>query len=164
MINIGILPEIKFDPLILELADSNNNLEPLFKILNKSGIKSVGFNYLFLRPIIYKNIREALGHTKALKKISQAFCDNVNLKLLAGKSRVKALNLHFRKKQYKAITLLAERYGKETYVCGCKNPDVTKELTCRDIWQKYFDKKTYQYQLFDNQRPENAIAQCTNQC
>ncbi len=164
LINIGILPEIKFDPLIPELTDSNNNLEPLFKILNKSGIKSVGLNYLFLRPIIYKNIREALGHTKALKKISQAFCDNVNLKLLASKSRVKALNLHFRKKQYKTITLLAERYGIETYVCGCKNPDVTKELTCRDIWQKYFDKKTYQYQLFDNQRPENAIAQCTNQC
>ena len=42
LINIGILPEIKFDPLIPELTDSNNNLEPLFKILNKSGIKSVG--------------------------------------------------------------------------------------------------------------------------
>ncbi|MCH7493016.1 hypothetical protein IID19_05550 [Patescibacteria group bacterium] len=85
-----------------------------------------------------------------MKKIIQAFCDNVDLKLLANKSRVRALNLHFRKKQYKSITLLAERYGIETYVCGCKNPDVTKELTCRDIWQKYFDKKTYQYQLFDN--------------
>jgi len=137
LLNIGILPEIKFDPLIPELTDSNNNLEPLFKVLNKSGIKSVGLNYLFLRPIIYKNIREALGHTKALKKISQAFYDNVNLTLLArhsaggqaSKSRVKALNLHFRKKQYKLITLLAERYGIETYVCGCKNPDVTKELT-----------------------------------
>ena len=164
LINIGILPEIKFDPLIPELTDSNNNLEPLFKILNKSGIKSVGLNYLFLRPIIYKNIYEVLGHTKARKKISQAFCDNVDMKLRASKSRVKAPNLHFRKRQYKSISLLAERYGIETYVCGCKNPDVTKELTCRDIWQKYFDKKTYQYQLFDNQRPENAIAQCTNQC
>ena len=150
--------------MISELTDSNNNLEPLFKILNKSGIKSVGLNYLFLRPIIYKNIYEVLGHTKALKKISQAFCDNVDMKLRASKSRAKAPNLHFRKRQYKSISLLAERYGIETYVCGCKNPDVTKELTCRDIWQKYFDKKTYQYQLFDNQRPENAIAQCTNQC
>ena len=109
LINIGILPEIKFDPLIPELTDSNNNLEPLFKILSKSGIKSVGLNYLFLRPIIYKNFCEALGHTKALKKISQAFCDNVNLKLLAGKSRVKALNLHFRKKQYKTITIVSRK-------------------------------------------------------
>ena len=163
LVNIGILPEIKFDPLIPELTDSNNNLEPLFKILSKSGIKSVGLNYLFLRPIIYKNIRKALGHTKALKRISQAFCDNVDLKLLASKSRVRALNLHFRKKQYKSITLLAERYGIETYVCGCKNPDVTKELTCRDIWQKYFDKKTYQYQLFDNHNTENPITQSANQ-
>ena len=149
--------------MIPELTDSNNNLEPLFKILSKSGIKSVGLNYLFLRPIIYKNIRKALGHTKALKRISQAFCDNVDLKLLASKSRVRALNLHFRKKQYKSITLLAERYGIETYVCGCKNPDVTKELTCRDIWQKYFDKKTYQYQLFDNHNTENPITQPANQ-
>ncbi|MFQ5687505.1 MAG: radical SAM protein [Candidatus Scalindua sp.] len=171
LVNIGILPEIKFDPLIPGLTDSKNNLEPLFKILNKSGIKNVGLNYLFLRPVIYKNIRKALGQTKALKRISQAFCDNVDLTLLArhsaggqaGKSRVKALNLHFRKKQYRSISLLAERYGIETYVCGCKNPDVTNELTCRDIWQKYFDKKTYQYRLFDNHNTANPITQSASQ-
>ncbi|ODS31509.1 MAG: hypothetical protein SCARUB_03378 [Candidatus Scalindua rubra] len=150
LINIGILPEIKLDPLIPGLTDSTLNLEPLFKILNKLGIKSAGINYLFLRPIIHKNIRKDLGHTKVLKRISQAFHNNVDLSLLANKSRVKALNSYFRKKQYKCISSLAESYNIKTHVCGCKNPDVTKELACRDIWQKYFYKKVSQYQLFDS--------------
>ena len=96
--SIGILPEIRFDPLIPGLTDSTSNLDSLLKILGRSVIKRVGLNYLFLRPIINKNIREDLGHTKAMEKISQAFCDNVDMRLLASKSRVKALSLDFRKK------------------------------------------------------------------
>jgi DNA repair photolyase len=151
LVQIGILPEMRLDPLIPGLTDSTSNLDPLLKILGRSGIKRVGLNYLFLRPIINKNIREDLGHTKAMEEISQAFCDNVDLQLLASKSRVKALNLDFRQKQYKHISLLAKPYGIKTYVCGYKNPDVTENLTCRNIWQKYSDRKTRQYQLFDSQ-------------
>jgi DNA repair photolyase len=150
LVNIGILPEIKLDPLLPGLTDSTDNLKPLFKILNRVGIKSAGINYLFLRPVIYKNIRKALAHTKTLNRISMAFYNSVDLSLLAGKSRVKALNPHFRIKQYKRISLLAEKYGIRTHLCGCKNPDVTKELACRDIWHKYFSKRTTQYQLFDS--------------
>jgi DNA repair photolyase len=159
---IGILPEIRFDPLIPGLTDSTSNLEPLLKILGRLGIKSVGLNYLFLRPIINRNIREDLGHTKAMEKISQAFCDNVDLQLLASKSRVKALSLGFRQKQYKHISLLAKPYGIKTYVCGYKNPDIAEDLTCSNIWQKYFDKKAIQYQLFSNQHSEITISQPSN--
>jgi len=148
---IGILPEVRFDPLIPGLTDSTSNIEPLLKILGSSGIKNVGLNYLFLRPIINRNLREDLGHTKSMEKISQAFCNNIDLKLLASKSRVKALNLDFRQKQYKHISLLAKQYGIKTYVCGYKNPDVAEDLTCKAIaWQKYFDKNTLQYRLFDS--------------
>ncbi len=159
---IGILPEIRFDPLMPGLTDSTGNLGSLLKILGRSGIKRVGLNYLFLRPIINKNIREGLRHTKAMEKISQAFCDNVDLQLLASKSRVKALNLDFRQKQYKYISLLAKQYGIKTYVCGYKNPDIAEDLTCNSIWQKYFDKKTLQYQLFSNQHSEITISQPSN--
>ena len=148
---IGILPEVRLDPLIPGLTDSTDNIEPLLKVLDRSGIKNVGLNYLFLRPIINRNLREDLGHTKSMEKISQAFCDNIDLKLLASKSRVKALNLDFRQKQYKHISLLAKQYEIKTYVCGYKNPDVAEDLTCKAIsWQKYFDKNTLQYQLFDS--------------
>jgi DNA repair photolyase len=160
---IGILPEIRLDPLIPGLTDSTSNLDPLLKILGRSGIKRVGLNYLFLRPIINKNIREDLGHTKAMEKISQAFCDNVDMRLLASKSRVKALSLDFRQKQYKHISLLAKQYGIKTYVCGYKNPDIAENLTCSNIWQKYSDKKALQYQLFSNQHSEITISQSSNQ-
>jgi hypothetical protein len=133
------------------LTDSTGNLDPLLKILGKSGIKRVGLNYLFLRPLINRNIREDLGHTKAMKEISQAFCDSVDMQLLASKSRVKALNPDFRQKQYKHISLQARPYGIKTYVCGYKNPDVAEDLTCSNIWQEYSDRKARQYQLFSNQ-------------
>ncbi|MFQ5963377.1 MAG: radical SAM protein [Candidatus Scalinduaceae bacterium] len=150
LINIGITPEIKLDPLIPGLTDTINNLEPLFKVLKSLGVKSAGINYLFLRPTIYKNIRNTLGHTVALNRISRAFDSSVVLSLLANRSKVRALNPHFRAKQHRRISLLAERYGISTHLCGCKNPDVTKELACRDIWQKYFPKRITQYQLFDS--------------
>ncbi len=148
--DIGILPEIRLDPLLPGLTDSTDNLGQLFKKLGGSGIKSVGLNYLFLRPIISRNIRNAMGSTKAFKKISQVFFDNIDLKLRDSKSRIKALNLHFRLKQYKSISLLAKRYGIMTYVCGYKNPDVTEELTCKAKWQKHKDMKPLQYPLFSN--------------
>jgi len=151
LIQIGILPEVRFDPLIPGLTDPVSNLEPLLKILGGLGIKRAGLNYLFLRPIINRNIREDLGNTKVMEKIAQAFYDNVDMQLLASKSRVKALSLDFRQKQYKHISLLAKPYGIETYVCGYKNPDVAEDLTCSNIWQKYSNKKTLQYQLFSNQ-------------
>ncbi len=159
---IGTLPEIRSDPLIPGLTDSTDNLGPLLKILGRSGIKRVGLNYLFLRPIINRNIREGLGHTKTMEKITQAFRDNVDLQLPAGKSRVKALNLGFRQKQYKRISLLAKPYGIKTYVCGYKNPDISEDLLCKNIWQKYSDKKTLQYQLFSNRQSGAAIAQLPN--
>ncbi len=145
---IGILPEIKLDPLIPGLTDSVDNLDTLLKTLGGSGIKNVGLNYLFLRPIIHKNIRNALNHTKALEKVSQAFYDNIDLKLLNSKSRVRALNLHFRQKRYEGISLLAKRYGIKTYVCGYKNPDITEDLTCKAIVQKPNVKMQVQYPLF----------------
>ncbi len=141
LVDIGILPEIRIDPLIPGLTDPFNNLEPLFKALNKLGVMSAGINYLFLRANLYKNLRKALGHTGVFNRILKAFQNSVDLNLLAGKSRVRALNPHFRKYQYKRISLLAERYGIKTHLCGCKNPDVTQEPACRDIWHKYFDKK-----------------------
>ncbi len=145
---IGILPEIKLDPLIPGLTDSVDNLDTLLKTLGGSGIKNVGLNYLFLRPIIHKNIRNALNHTKALEKVSQAFYDNIDLKLLNSKSRVRALNLHFRQKRYEGISLLAKRYGIKTYVCGYKNPDITEDLTCKSLVQKPNVKMQVQYPLF----------------
>ncbi|MBZ0110467.1 MAG: radical SAM protein [Candidatus Scalindua rubra] len=162
LVQIGVLPEARFDPLIPGVTDSTDNLDPLLKILGRSGVRRVGLNYLFLRPIINKNIRDDLGHTKAMEKISQAFCDNVDLKLLDGKSRVNALNPDFRQKQYKHISLLAKQNGIKTYVCGYKNPDIAEDLTCSNIWQKYSDKNTVQYQLFNDHHSEITISQTSN--
>ncbi len=145
---IGILPEIRLDPLLPGLTDSTDNIVQLFKKLAGSGIKSAGLNYLFLRPIISRNIRNALKCTELFNKISQSFNDNIDLNLLDSKSRVKALDLHFRQKHYKRISLLARRYEIETYVCGYKNPDISDDLTCKGTKQIYNDRKPYQYQLF----------------
>ena len=163
LVQIGVLPEVRLDPLIPGLTDPASNLSQLLQILGGSGIKNVGLNYLFLRPIINRNIREGLGHTKAMEKISQAFCDNIDLQLLASKSRVKALNLDFRRKQYKRISLLAKQYGIKTYVCGYKNPDIAEDLTCSNIWQGSHGKKVLQYQLFNSEDSEITISQSSNQ-
>src|SRR3989304_2578448 len=60
---IGITPEVKLDPLIPGLTDTQSNLTALFKTLQGLGINSMGINYLFLRPQIKKNLYKALGKT-----------------------------------------------------------------------------------------------------
>ena len=158
------MPEIRLDPLIPCLTDSDNNIDSLFKILGGLGVRSVGLNYLFLRPKIQKNLRNTLSNTRVSVKVFEAFYNSVDLSLLTGQpasqsrtvenngcpdrtvcrsgnSMVVALNLQFRERGYGRITSHAGKYGIMTHVCGCKNPDVTKELACRDIWNNYFDKR-----------------------
>ncbi|HHT9106895.1 MAG TPA: hypothetical protein ACFYD7_13645, partial [Candidatus Wujingus californicus] len=61
------------------------------------------------------------------------------LNLLAEKSRVFALDTQFRKRAYAQISNLASAFGINAYVCGCKNPDITKEPLCGTTWGKHFE-------------------------
>jgi len=141
----GITPEAKLDPLIPGITDTKSNLRPLFKVLEEYNIKSAGINYLFLRPYIKKN----LARIPFMKKVILHYQKSNPLELLAEKSRVYTIDAHYRKNFYKHIIHLAQHYGINAYVCGCKNPDITEELLCGVNWSKHFEKAPMQKKLFN---------------
>lgn len=145
---IGIIPEVKLDPLIPGITDSKTNLNTLFSILQKYGINAMGINYLFLRPYIKKNLFESLRQTFFLKKILLHYQKSKPVNLLAEKSRVYALDVSYRRNSYHTIVNIATAYGINAYVCGCKNPDITEEPLCGINWGKHFENPPKQRKLF----------------
>ena len=146
--SIGILPEVKLDPLIPGVTDTKANLTALFKVLQGFGVNSAGINYLFLRPQIKKNLYNSLRKTPFLPKILGHYQKGTSLDLLAEQSRVIALDVHYRKRAYEEISEWARDYGIYAYVCGCKNPDITEEPLCGRNWNRHFEKAFGQLQLF----------------
>ena len=137
--DVGILPEVKLDPLIPGVTDTEQNLLDLFGVLRDFDINSAGINYLFLRPQVKRNLCKALGSDPLLFRILKYFKDGKALNLLAEKSRVFALDTQFRKRAYEKISRLAADYGIYAYVCSCKNPDITEEPLCGTTWGKHFE-------------------------
>ena len=145
---IGIVPEVKLDPLIPGVTDTKTNLTALFKVLQGLGVNSTGINYLFLRPQIKKNLYKALGNTPFLSKILEYYKTSKSMNLLAEQSRVIALGVEYRKQAYENISKWAKEFGIYAYVCGCKNPDITEEPLCGTNWGQHFEKILVQKQLF----------------
>ena len=145
---IGIVPEVKLDPLIPGVTDTKTNLTALFKVLQGLGVNSTGINYLFLRPQIKKNLDKALGNTPFLSKILEYYKTSKSMNLLAEQSRVIALGVEYRKQAYENISKWAKEFGIYAYVCGCKNPDITEEPLCGTNWGQHFEKILVQKQLF----------------
>jgi DNA repair photolyase len=145
---IGITPEVKLDPLIPGITDTQSNLTALFKTLQEFGVISTGINYLFLRPQIKKNLCKALAETPFLPKIIKHYQNAKSIHLLAEQSRVVALDVEYRKQSYEQISALASAFGIHAYVCGCKNPDITEEPLCGINWGQHFEKTAEQKHLF----------------
>ena len=146
---IGITPEVKLDPLIPGITDTQSNLTALFKTLQGFGVNSTGINYLFLRPQIKRNLCKALGKTPFLPKIMEHYQNSKPINLLAEQSRVVALDVEYRKHAYEQISEWARTFGVYAYVCGCKNPDITEEPLCGTTWGRHFENAFGQKQLFD---------------
>lgn len=145
---IGIVPEVKLDPLIPGVTDTAENLTALFKVLQRLGVNSTGINYLFLRPQIKKNLHKALENTPFLSKILEHYQNCKSMNLLAEQSRVIALGVDYRKQAYENISRWAKEFGIYAYVCGCKNPDITEEPLCGTNWGRHFEKILVQKHLF----------------
>lgn len=149
LIEIGITPEVKLDPLIPGVTDTESNLTTLLEALQGFGVNSTGINYLFLRPQIKKNLYKALVNTPFLPKILDHYQNSKSINLLAEQSRVIALDVYYRKRAYEQISRWARDFGIYAYVCGCKNPDITEEPLCGINWGQHFEKILGQKQLFE---------------
>jgi len=123
---IGILPEIRIDPMIPFVTDTDAEMTVLFQKLENSGIEKVTLSYLHFRPAIEKQLMKELTpiHRGLLESCFRA----QEWKTVGSSSRTKLLPRPIREKGYKRIIGIAGRFGIRAAICQCKNPDLEGSL------------------------------------
>ncbi len=123
---IGILPEVRVDPIIPFVTDTEIEATALFRRLQGAGVKRVTLSYLHLRPAIERQLMEELSplHRKIIESCFQAR----EWKAIGSSTRTKLLPIAIREKGYGRMKEIGERFGITASICQCKNPDLKGDL------------------------------------
>ena len=123
---IGIVPEVRIDPIIPFVTDTEIGAAALFGQLKEVGVKRVTLSYLHLRPAIERQLMKELSplHRKMIES-----CFGIQeWKAIGSSSKTKLLPKTVREKGYQRMKGIAERFGITASVCQCKNPDLNGDL------------------------------------
>ncbi len=123
---IGISPEIRIDPIIPFITDTETEFVMLFERLKNLGVRRVTLSYLHLRPAIQKQLMQEL--TPLHHRLIESLFRNQEWKTVGSSTKTKLLPKIIRERGYQRIKEIAEGFGIETSVCQCKNPDVRGNL------------------------------------
>lgn len=130
LISRGINTEVRMDPIIPGITDNSKDLNKYFKTMGGLNIKSVVLNYLLLRNLIKSNLKKAMSQKNLFEKTITHYESGKKVSLKAENSKAFALNTLTRKRNYQMIANIAASYNVNTYVCGCKNIDITNNMVC----------------------------------
>lgn len=123
---IGITPEVRIDPIIPFVTDTEAELENLFNRLGEVGVKRVTLSYLHLRPAIEKQLMKELSPLH--QKLIESCFKTQEWKLVGSSTKTKLLPKLIREKGYERIREMAKGFGITALVCQCKNPDLKGDL------------------------------------
>jgi DNA repair photolyase len=123
---IGILPEVRIDPIIPFVTDTEVEATTLFGRLGETGVKKVTLSYLHLRPAIERQLMRELStlHQKVIESCFKA----QEWKAIGSSTRTKLLPKTIREKGYQRMKERGEKFGVTASVCQCKNPDLKADL------------------------------------
>jgi DNA repair photolyase len=127
LVEIGVTTIARADPLIYGVMDSDKALGNLFSAIDKTGVKEVAVNYLFLRPAIKESIKKNITDKELLSKLLNPYRDGVKLPIGLKNSFGVALPREIRKKAFERIKTIVSDFGLSIHTCGCKNSDITLE-------------------------------------
>ncbi len=125
---IGIVPEIRIDPITPFVTDTEMEAATLFKRLQGEGVKRVTLGYLHLRPAIETQLMKELSPLH--QKVVESCFGAQDWKAVGSSTRTKLLPKTLREKGYQRMKEMGERFGVTASVCQCKNPDLKGDL-CR---------------------------------
>ncbi len=123
---IGIIPEIRIDPIIPFVTDTESEIKILFKELTKRDIKNVTLSYLHLRPSIEGQLMRELSplHQRLLELCFRT----QQWKAVGSSTKTKLIPRPIREKGYQRIKEIANEFKINIAICQCKNPDLNANL------------------------------------
>lgn len=119
---MGIIPEVRMDPVIPFLTDSDDEIERLIRVIKKLGVKRISLSYLHLRPRIAKQLEEELP--PLFRKIIHSCFQNQPWVEVGTSTKTKLIPKPLRERGYARIREIARAYGIDSTICSCKNPDL----------------------------------------
>ncbi len=123
---IRINSEVRMDPIIPFLTDTEREVSELFEEIKKAGAEKVTLSYLHLRPAIQEQFVKELSPVQA--NLMKACFASQEWKEIGTSSMTKLLPKVIREKGYRRIREIAQQYGIEALICQCKNPDLKADL------------------------------------
>jgi len=123
---IGILPEVRIDPIIPFVTDTKSEMVSLFARLKELDIKRVTLSYLHLRPSIHQQLVRELPPLH--QRLIESCFRTQDWKAIGSSSRSKLLPPSIRELGYQRIRELADAFGITASICQCKNPDLKGDL------------------------------------
>jgi len=123
---IGISPEIRIDPIVPFLTDTENEITRLFQELKAAGVEKVALSYIHLRPAIQDQLMSELSPT--YQKIIEACFRGQGWNVVGSSTKTKLLPKTIREKGYQRIKKIAKEIGIKASICQCKNPDLPGDL------------------------------------
>ena len=122
----GILPEIRIDPIIPFVTDTETEMVSLFSRLNKAGIKRITLSYLHIRPAIEKQLKAELSPLH--RRLMESCFSTQEWKTVGSSARTKLVPKDLRERGYRRIRDVANGFGITASICQCKNPDLKSDL------------------------------------
>lgn len=123
---IGISPEIRIDPIIPFITDTETEVVHLFGRLKRLGVKRVTLSYLHLRPAIRQQLMKEL--LPLHRQLIESCFRTQGWKVVGSSTKTKLLPKLIREKGYERIRRIAEGFGITALICQCKNPDIKGDL------------------------------------
>lgn len=144
--DMGITPQVRMDPIIPFITDTEKDIDEMFKKLRSLDVKSVSLSYLHLRPAIMEYLKSDLP--SIYKKLVESLFQGQKWIHVGTSTKTKLVPLGLRRKGYQRIKSIADRYGLSTFICACKNPDLKGSICISGQIASHFrPKETLSQQL-----------------
>jgi len=141
---IGLIPEVRMDPLVPFVTDVESELKRLFEQLESFEVRRVTVSYLHLRPAIRDQLLQELPPIH--QKLITPLFETQEWKAIGFSSKTKLLPRTLRERGYQRIKETAKAFGITVIVCQCKNPDLEANV-CSPGTVKKVSRKTTPIQL-----------------
>jgi DNA repair photolyase len=123
LVSYGVRAEIRMDPLVPELTDTQESFVPLCEEIRRAGVENATASYLFLRRANHGRL--AVSHEDwSFSEVSKRLYTH-NIDEYCGGGAIRIPAPAYRKEKYAQLTEIANDHGITLSLCRCKNPDLT---------------------------------------
>lgn len=123
LIEAGVPTEVRLEPLIPGLTDTRENSVPLFRALERLGVRRVVVHYLFRHPSMIEPLAKALAPLQWVEKLEDAFLQGPAFPL-GSLGTTKHIPVETRREGLARLCAWGAEYGLTVETGASQNPDL----------------------------------------